>query len=51
MAQIRVMEIKRVFDILEKLKLNSTKKDVLIKKYIEYQNQVKKLLIVVFSHL
>ena len=29
MAQIRVMEIKRVFDILEKLKLNSTKKDVL----------------------
>ena len=29
MTQIRVMEIKRVFDILEKLKLNSTKKDVL----------------------
>ena len=40
MAQIRVMEIKRVFDILEKLKLNSTKKI----KYITHQKyqQIKK---------
>ena len=28
----------------------TTKKEVLIKKYIEYQNEVKKLLIVVYCH-